>query len=54
MLGKGKKQKDCYHENAKGIYGDAIIHTDSRAYCEECDRFLPLLPPKERSNGNVS
>jgi hypothetical protein len=40
MLGKGKKQKDCYHVNVRKIYGDEIIAAGWN---------LPTLPPKDRN-----
>jgi hypothetical protein len=50
MLGKGKKQKDCYHVNVRKIYGDEIIAAGwNRAYCYDCKRYLPTLPPKDRN-----
>ncbi|UVK60011.1 hypothetical protein SEA_SPILLED_122 [Streptomyces phage Spilled] len=50
MLRKGKKQKDCYHVNVRSIHGDEIIHSGyKRAYCYDCERYLPTLPPKGRN-----
>ncbi|ASR75516.1 hypothetical protein SEA_MILDRED21_118 [Streptomyces phage Mildred21] len=49
MMSKGKKQKDCYHVNVRKIYGDEIIASGwKRAYCYDCKRYLPELPPERK------
>jgi hypothetical protein len=52
---KLKCQADCYHENAIGIYGDLINQSNGkRAFCPDCRRLLPALPPDERGIGNTN
>jgi hypothetical protein len=47
MFEKGKKQKDCYHVNVRSIHGQEIVDRGfKRAYCHDCRRYLPSLPPK--------
>lgn len=45
-----RKQRNCYHINAHGIYGDAInFFNGKRGICINCNMLLDELPLRERS-----
>lgn len=46
LLGRKRcrRQRQCRHLHALGIYGDAILMTGKRGFCRDCGLWLDALP----------